>query len=297
MLNIPEFHLPSPLDILIHPDLKIAEVEIRFKRDDKIHSEVSGNKWRKLKYNLSEAISQGHSTILTFGGGYSNHIYATAKACQLLGLKSIGIIRGDYFPSLSPTLQFAQSCGMTLKFVSKKQFEERDSSGFKKKIGLELGDFYMVPEGGGNTLGVKGCAEILSEINWQFDTVVAPCGTGTTLAGLIKSLKPGQTAIGVSVLKDGGSIEERIKVYTGQEKLNWEILHGYEGRGYAKVDKDLHFFKADFEAHTGILLDYVYTSKMMYALFSEVKRGRWKPGSRLLVIHTGGLQGNDGFTF
>jgi 1-aminocyclopropane-1-carboxylate deaminase/D-cysteine desulfhydrase-like pyridoxal-dependent ACC family enzyme len=293
----PDFHLPSPLEFVAHPVFERAGIELAIKRDDLIHPEVSGNKWRKLMYNVDDAISQGHSTVLTFGGAYSNHIYATAKACQLLGLKSVGIIRGDYFTNLSPTLTFAKACGMQLKCISKAQFDQRETVAFHTDLVKEWGAFYRIPEGGANPLGVKGCTEILKEVDWPFDTVVTACGTATTFAGLILGLKLGQSALGISVLKDGGSLEAFVESQVGKHRSDWQILHGYAGKGYAKVDDALRRFKLAFETETAIPLDFVYTAKMMQALLLEVERGRWTPGTRLLALHTGGLQGNDGFFF
>ena len=144
---------------------------------------------------------------------------------------------------------------------------------------------------------MKGCTEILREVDWPFDTVVTACGTATTLAGLILGLKSGQSALGISVLKDGGSLEAFVESQVGKHRSDWQILHGYAGKGYAKVDDALRRFKQAFESETAIPLDFVYTTKMMKALVSEVERGRWKPGTRLLALHTGGIQGNDGFSF
>jgi 1-aminocyclopropane-1-carboxylate deaminase len=293
----PEFHLPSPIEFVSHSAFKKAGIEVRIKRDDLIHPDVSGNKWRKLMYNVDQAVAQGHTTLLTFGGAYSNHIYATAKACQMLGLKSIGIIRGDYFPKLSSTLTFAKACGMELKFISKAQFDLRETDAFNKELAKEWGNFYRIPEGGANNLGVKGCTQILEEVDWFFDTILTACGTATTLSGLVLGLKPGQSALGISVLKDGGSLETFVESQVGKARSDWEILHEYAGKGYAKVDDNLYRFKQEFEAETGIPLDFVYTAKLMQALISEVERGRWKQGTRLLALHTGGLQGNLGFSF
>ncbi|MBX7183263.1 MAG: pyridoxal-phosphate dependent enzyme [Bacteroidia bacterium] len=289
------FQLPSPLQQVSHPLFKKYGVELSVKRDDLIHPEVSGNKWRKLVYNIREAELQGKTTILTFGGPYSNHLYATAKACQLLGFRSIGIIRGNYFPQLSSTLEFAQSCGMKLHFVSKSEFDSRLNLGFIEDLENRFGEFYLVPEGGANSFGVQGCSEILTEISSPFDWVATACGTATTLAGLILGLKPGQKALGVSVLKDGGSLEKYVETMILGRQADWEIVHQYAGNGYAKVDESLKKFKPEFENQTGIPLDWVYTAKLFFALTEELKKGRWKPGTKILALHTGGLQGNDGF--
>ena len=178
----------SPVQEVNDPILKDSGVRLLIKRDDLIHEQISGNKWRKLKYNISEAVQQNHHTILTFGGAYSNHISATAFACKKVGLESIGIIRGED-DSTNPTLNFARENGMQLEFVSREDYRRKNEDDFLDELEQRFGRFFLVPEGGANGLGVRGCAEILSEVEEQFDIVCCSAGTGTTLAGLAITLK------------------------------------------------------------------------------------------------------------
>lgn len=268
---------------------KQSGIRILVKREDLNHPEISGNKWWKLKYNLEAATSTGQ-TLLTFGGAYSNHIYATAAAAKELQLKSIGIIRGEETLPLNATLSFATQAGMKLKYVSRDVYRRKNETAFLDQLRNEFGEFYWIPEGGTNDLAIKGCTEfgesLLSEI--KFDYVCLPVGTGGTMAGVINGVRE-KRVIGFSSLKGGEFLEDEIKKFT--TCTNWEIMHDYHFGGYAKSTPTLNDFIQDFEKEFKIPLDPVYTSKMMFGVFDLMRKGFFKPGSTVLLIHTGGLQG------
>lgn len=270
------------------------EIGLHLKREDEIHSVVSGNKFRKLKYNLMAAITEEKKTLLTFGGAFSNHIAATASAGKMCGLRTIGVIRGEELVSKiedNPTLKYAQDCGMLFKFISRTAFRNKEDAHFISELKNEFGDFYLIPEGGTNTLAVKGCEEILTKSDACFDYVCAPVGTGGTLAGLINSSKPGQQVLGFSALK-GDFLKQDISKFAKQN--NWKLVTEYHFGGYAKINVDLITFINQFKKDHNIALDPVYTGKMMFGLLDMIKNGYFPKGSKILAIHTGGLQGIKG---
>jgi 1-aminocyclopropane-1-carboxylate deaminase len=275
--------------------LEKANVTLLVKREDLNHPFASGNKWWKLKFNLEEAQRKGHTTLLTFGGAYSNHIYATAAAARDSGFDSIGIIRGELTFPLNPTLSFAQTQGMQLHFVTREEYRKKTDPEFIEKLKTRFGDFYLIPEGGTNRHAIEGCSEWarkLSEV--PFDVVGVPVGTGGTMAGLILGL-PGKKVVGYSALRNGGFLNEEVSAwlreYSGREFSNWRIDTHYEFGGYAKSNGELMDFIALFERDHGIPLDPVYTGKMMFGVFDTIKRGGIEPGTTVLALHTGGLQG------
>ena len=291
----------SPIQEVNDPELSNSGVRLLVKRDDLIHQHVSGNKWRKLKYNLSQAVQDGHHTILTFGGAYSNHIAASSYACKKAGMESIGIIRGED-DATNPTLQFAREHGMHLEFVTRETYrvltaEDASDNPFLQE---RFGRFFLVPEGGANGLGVRGCAEILTEVEEHFDVVCCAVGTATTLAGLSIALKEEQRLIGFPALKGGGFLMDdmgkliaasRLRAPSGvQCQLNTDHHFG----GYAKVKPELLRFISGFTERTGIPLDPIYTGKMMFGVYDLIVKGFFEKGTTILAIHTGGLQGWDG---
>jgi 1-aminocyclopropane-1-carboxylate deaminase len=299
----------SPLQLLEDPLLSRSGVSLYLKRDDLLHAEVPGNKWRKLKYNLLEASRQQKDTLLTFGGAYSNHIHATAAAGRLFGFNTIGVIRGEETNPLNPTLQFARDCGMQLHFVDRTTYAHKYQWEFLDGLGDRFGDFFLLPEGGTNALAVKGCTEIIQELEAEgigsnFDYVCCACGTGGTLAGLAASLAPHQRALGFSALKGGeflmGDVKQVLKAYRNAfdvpapELINYQILTEYHFGGYAKVPAELIHFIRNFEQRHEVRLDQVYTGKMLAGLFDMVQQGRFNPGTTIVAIHTGGLQGRTG---
>lgn len=285
-----------------HPSLETIELQtvnefgyqIFVKPDYLIHPIISGNKYRKLKHNLDEAKRLKHKTLLTFGGAYSNHIAAVASAGKKFGFNTIGIIRGEeLFNKIdaNPTLKFAQECGMILKFVSREVYRYHNSQDLLQVLTETHGEFYLLPEGGTNTLAVKGCEEILTETDAHYDYICCPVGTGGTIAGLINSSAPHQKILGFPALK-GDFLQEEIPKFA--TKSNWQLIPDYHFGGYAKINKELISFINAFKAQYHIPLDPVYTGKMMYGIFDLMKKGYFPHKSKILAVHTGGLQGIDG---
>ncbi len=287
--------LPTKNEEITHPLLKEASIQLHIKREDLIHPEVSGNKFRKLKYNLSEAKKLGFDTILTFGGAYSNHIAATAAAGKIVGLKTIGVIRGEELGetieqtlSENDTLCQAVEYGMQLKFITRASYREKTTSHFLEKLKQEFGTFYCIPEGGTNQLAIQGCTEILGQQDIHFDVICCAVGTGGTIAGVINASTNNQRVIGFPALR-GDYIQSEIAKYT--KKTNWDIENTYHFGGYGKINTTLIEFINTFHKNHQIRLDPIYTSKMLYGLFDMMKNGFFRKNTRILAIHTGGLQG------
>lgn len=266
-------------------------IELLLKREDEIHPFISGNKYRKLKYNIEEARKLNYKTMLTFGGAYSNHIAAVAFAGKEFGFKTIGIIRGDELRDKiknNPTLSFAEACGMQFKFVSRGLFRTKYTIEFVETLKEEFGEFYLLPEGGTNALAIKGCEEILTAEDADFDYICCSIGTGGTISGLINSSQPNQQILGFPALK-GSFLKEDICKFVS--KQNWSLIAKYHFGGYAKVNTELIDFMNQFKQRNNIQLDPVYTGKMMFGIFNLLEKGYFSKGSKILAIHTGGLQG------
>jgi len=273
---------------------KKHDVELFIKREDKIHTTISGNKYRKLKYNLIEAEKQGFKNLLTFGGAYSNHIAAVASAGKKYGFKTIGVIRGEELGSKinqNETLAFAIKCGMQLKFVSREAYKNKISEAFIENLKKEFEEFYLIPEGGTNALAVKGCEEILIESDIDFDYVCCAVGTGGTISGLINCSQNSQQVLGFPSLK-GDFLKDDISKFT--VKNNWKLVTDYHFGGYAKINLELISFMNEFKQRFNIPLDPIYTGKMMFGVFDLIEKGYFPKGSKILTIHTGGLQGVEG---
>ncbi len=280
-----------PIENLKLTAFGIKHFSLSILREDMLHPFVSGNKFRKLKYNLQVAQAQGNKTLLTFGGAFSNHIAAVAAAGKELGFKTIGIIRGEELESKileNPTLSFAQECGMHLHFVSREAYRHKDETEFINNLKNQFGDFYQLPEGGTNALAVKGCEEILSPETASSNYICVPVGTGGTMAGLLKASNENQQVLGFSALKGTFQTSE-IEKYT--QKTNYKIIDDYCFGGYGKIDIDLIRFINEFKEKTKISLDPIYTGKMMYGIMDLLKKGHFKENSRIFAVHTGGLQG------
>jgi len=282
----------APLQEIIDSLLEARDLRLFIKREDLIHEHISGNKWRKLYYNLQVAKEQGFSKIVTFGGAFSNHIVATASAGKEFGFQTIGFIRGEEHTPLNTSLQYAQDCGMNLIYVDRASYREKDTLEFREKHLSDLRDYYLIPEGGTNELAVKGCEEILTEIQDDFDVVCCPCGTGGTISGIINSLKGHQKALGFPALKGGDFLKEEIHKYVHNSQ--WELIIDYHFGGYAKVDESLITFMNEFKKKHHIALDPVYTAKMMFGLWDLIEKDYFRRGSTIVAIHTGGLQGISG---
>jgi 1-aminocyclopropane-1-carboxylate deaminase/D-cysteine desulfhydrase-like pyridoxal-dependent ACC family enzyme len=272
---------------------------LHIKREDLADPYIGGNKWRKLKYNLLLAREQRKNTLLTFGGAWSNHIYATAAAGKQFGFKTIGIIRGEAHTRLTPTLQFARECGMQLEHVDRRTYRNKNSKAFIVELQQRYGDFYLLPEGGSSQLALKGCAEIIDDINRPFDIITVACGTGATLAGIITGINPDQHATGFAVLKGADFLDRDVTtmlVENGHASVNnWHIEKNHHFGGYAKTSNELFTFIRRFKSDFDIELDAVYTGKMFYGLFDLISKGMFDRGTRIIAVHSGGLQGNAGF--
>lgn len=268
--------------------------QVSLKPDYLIHPTVSGNKYRKLKYNLQKAQSENYKGILTFGGAFSNHIAATAAAGLALNIPTVGVIRGEELASkieLNSTLKYAKSCGMHLEYVLRSDYKQKNDPAYLKLLLENFKNFYVIPEGGTNELAIKGCQEILSQEDLTFDIICCAVGTGGTIAGLINSSLPTQKIIGFPALK-GGFLNEDIRKFASQS--NWELWDAYHFGGYAKVDSKLITFMNYFKTTYKIPLDPVYTAKMMYGIFDAIQIGKIPKNAKVLAIHTGGLQGIEG---
>ena len=299
MFDLSILKLPSPVQQLHSAFLNQYNINLYIKRDDLIHKDISGNKWRKLKYNLLAAKNQNKNTLLTFGGAYSNHIHATAAAGKYFGFKTIGIIRGEAYETLNPTLQDAHNWGMQLEYISRATYKKKHTKDFIENLKQKLGDFYLIPEGGNNELGVKGCHEIIYELKDDFDTICIDCGTGASMAGLIIALNNRMHTLGFAMLKGADflkkDIESHIRNHSDIAMNNWSLNLDYHFGGFAKTSDELFNFIKLFKQDYDIQLDPVYTGKMFFGLFELIKQGYFKANSKILVIHTGGLQGLRGF--
>ncbi len=293
--------VPSPIHQLKLPLLKEKNVEVWVKRDDLIHAEVSGNKWRKLKYNLEAYHKGDYQSMLTFGGAYSNHILATAKLGSDFGIPTHGIIRGEKHLPLNPTLLKAEELGMQLHYISRTEYRSKHTEEFLNRLKEQFGNVYIIPEGGGNIEGVVGCKDIVKEVNNDFDYVMTDCGTGATLAGINLALNTNQKAVGIAVLKGGTFIIEEVKRF--YELMNEDLIHlkridlitDYHFGGYAKHKQELITFMRDLYKQTGVKTDPVYTGKLFFALIDLIKKDYFPEKSKIVVVHTGGLQGIEGF--
>ncbi|TDQ30228.1 1-aminocyclopropane-1-carboxylate deaminase/D-cysteine desulfhydrase [Tenacibaculum caenipelagi] len=295
-----QLNIPTPINQQIQlPVLVTKGIELFVKREDTIHPFVSGNKFRKLKYNIEEAKRQGKETLLTFGGAFSNHIAATAAAGKIAGFKTIGVIRGDELGkdlmktlSQNKTLKNAFDNGMQFQFVSREAYRNKTSEEFINQLKKEFGDFYLVPEGGTNALAVQGCEEILTNEDEKFDYICCAVGTGGTISGLINSAKEHQKVIGFPALK-GDFLVDEIKPYV-KENENWSLQTDYHFGGYGKYTPELIRFINEFKEQTNISLDPIYTGKLLYGIIDLVSKDVFPVNSKILAIHTGGLQGIDG---
>ena len=327
----------------IHPPLqqinseiaRHAGVDLYVLRLDLMHPWVNGNKWFKLKYNLLEAKEKNLTTLLTFGGAYSNHIYATAAAGNLFGFRTIGVIRGEERLPLNPTLSFAVQQGMQLVYLNRQMYRQRNTAALEEYLRQSFSEVFIIPEGGSNLNGVRGCTEIVTDAMptvvteqfdrltvslcdalskslgrsagyaYAFDHICVACGTATTIAGIALSLHERQRAIAFPVLKNGAflaqEIESLLTNYLASDlptpsssPASWELMCDYHFGGYAKVNDELLVFSQQFRKEHGVPLDYVYTAKMFYGVMDLLKQGFFCRGDSLLLVHTGGLQGNLG---
>ncbi|WP_462223577.1 1-aminocyclopropane-1-carboxylate deaminase/D-cysteine desulfhydrase [Flavobacterium sp.] len=281
-INTQKIHSPNP------------SIQLFIRREDLIHPIVSGNKFRKLKYNLIQAKLENQTTLVTFGGAFSNHIAALAYAGKQNQLKTIGVIRGEELASevdKNPTLSFARQCGMQFYFVSREEYRKKDSVEFLQKLEQLFGSFYLVPEGGTNELAVKGCQEILQETDTVYDFICTSVGTGGTISGIINSSSSHQKVLGFPSLK-GDFLQKDIRKFA--TKSNWELINDYHFGGYGKVSDELVLFLNSFYSKNKVPLDPIYTGKMVFGVIDLIRNDFFPKNSKILLIHTGGIQGIKG---
>lgn len=289
-----ELQIPSPITPIFCPLFDRKQINVFIKRDDLIHPTISGNKWRKLKYTLLYAIQNHYKGVITFGGAFSNHIVATAKACQLANIPAIGIIRGEKENAENNTLSNALHYGMQLQFVSREEYRQKNNLEYVQKLKEDFPNYYVIPEGGACHLALDGVAELLHEQNLETDFITTACGTGATMAGLIKGKKAQQKVIGFPVLKNGEFLIPEIEALLHQ-KIEIDILKtAYHFRGYAKTTPELITFLQAFEHTFEIEIDPVYTTKHFYGLMDLIRNDYFPKGSSILAVHTGGIQGKEG---
>ncbi|MFC5625525.1 1-aminocyclopropane-1-carboxylate deaminase/D-cysteine desulfhydrase [Algoriphagus winogradskyi] len=288
-----------PTQVITHSLLEEKGIELAIKRLDLIHSEISGNKFFKLKYNLEQSKKEGKNTILTFGGAFSNHIYASSQAAKIEGLESIGMIRGERTEPLNPTLLHAEKLGMKLYFIDRIAYRNKAKTDFLTDLKERFGDFYLIPEGGTNELAIKGTQEILDLEDQLYSHICSSIGTGGTFAGLYASLGSNQKLLGFSSLK-GEFIHQEITGLIEKHKLlskgTYKIFTNYHFGGYAKHKSELIEFIWWFYENFGLVLDPIYTGKMAFGIWDLIKKDYFPIGSKILLVHSGGLQGNSGFT-
>ena len=283
----------APIENIQHPILKEKKISLALLREDLNHPEISGNKYRKLKYNLIEANKLGYQNVLTFGGAFSNHIAATAAVAKIYNFKAIGIIRGEEIKDLidlNPTLKFAQSKGMTFDFVTREEYRNKNTAEFIANLKAKYPYHYIIPEGGTNPLAIKGCEEILYPACNEYNIVTTAIGTGGTITGLINSAQR-QQIIGFPALKGDFILKEIRKLCF---KNNYSIINDYHFGGYGKVNDELIQFINQFKIETNIQLDPLYTGKLMFGIFDLIKKDYFAANTKILAVHTGGLQGIEG---
>ena len=296
LIRLEKTFKPSILTKIDDPLLTQYQIELWMKRDDLLHPVISGNKWRKLKFILDHALSLDADTIISMGGAYSNHLHALAYIGKVLGLKTIGFVRGEQPETLTPTLLDMKAWGMELKFVSRSEYRvlrryknRHDLPGLKPRQ-------YWLTEGGAQILALKGVAELVAETKVSYDTLCVPCGTGTTLAGIINAVPEQASVLGFAALKNADFLTAEVEAMLSQSRNNWHINLDYHFGGFAKTNAGLNAFIEDFELKTAIPLEPIYTGKMMYAVYDLIKKHYFQPGQRIITVHTGGLQGKRGFT-
>lgn len=302
-MDILDFKLSViPIQKVEETFLSKAGISLSVLRTDLLHPQLSGNKWYKLKYNLLSASEKGIDTLLSFGGVWSNHIHALSAAGRLFGFKTIGVIRGELADPLNSCLKDARENGMRLYPVSRELYRQKNTPAFINSLHDQFGDFHLIPEGGANTLGIKGAAEILDDIDVSpYHTIAVACGTGTTLAGMLSSVPPQVGILGFQILKANGYLKREVEHMIQANKLNtpdnWHINDQYHFGGYARITRELHSFCKDFMKSSSIPVEPVNSGKMLFGLYDLVKRDFFPQNSSILAIHGGGLQGLRGFNY
>ncbi len=292
MTQLLQYHPPRTIEIS-DPVIASAGVRLFIRMEYENHPTVKGNKWWKLKHNLAQAKNFQRKTLLTFGGAYSNHIYATAAAAKETGFNSVGIIRGEKVKN--EILDFAESQHMDLQFINREQYRQKEDPSFLEELSRRYQDPYILPEGGTNDLAVTGCSEWARTLigEHEFDVLCLPVGTGGTMAGLVCGLAGTKQVVGVSVLKNGSFLRETVATLIqkscDRSYGNWNVLTSYDHGGYARTTDGLGKFMEEMRCRHSLHLEHVYTGKMMYGIWTEITRGNFIRGSTILALHTGGV--------
>lgn len=287
----------SPISIVHTEQLDHAGVSLSVKREDLLHPTISGNKWRKLKYNFKDALDNGIETVVTFGGAFSNHIFSTAAASHALGLKSVGIIRGEYDKS-NPTTKFAKQCGMELRFVDRPSYREKENSEAVKSILLEYSNYLLIPEGGSNDLAEKGLHELSLEINESHHNIImVSAGTGSTATGILQNLDSNKSLWVFSSLKSEYLKGEILSKTDPSKHAQLKFISSYHYGGYGKTPNELINFMNDFKAQTEIPLDPIYNGKLISGFSDMVEQSKVNSKHSYLWVHTGGLQGIEAYNY
>ncbi len=284
--------VPSPLVEVADGRFARHGVRLLLKRDDLIHPDLVGNKWRKLAPSVRAAAGR---PLVTFGGAWSNHLRATAAAGRLLGQETVGIVRGDELADreLNASLARCVADGMRLRFVDRASYRRKAEPPVLERLLRGAGappDAFVVPEGGSNALAVHGCVALGRELRGVADVAAVACGTGGTLAGLAAGLDPGQRALGVAVLKGGFLAEEVRRLQReafGGPRGRWQVENRFHGGGFARVPAELEFFARDFEDRHGLAVERLYVAKLLFALTALTGEGAFPPGTRLAAVITG----------
>ena len=293
MIELPDItNIPVDIDTITNKLITKKNVSVSILRLDKIHPEISGNKFFKLYFFLQQAIRE-QKKIITFGGAYSNHLAATAYACNVFGIACTGIVRGEEPKKLSHTLSYCIKQGMHLEFITRTDYNKKVDADFQRSLDTKYGRHILIPEGGYSKTGVAGAALIGNLLQQEtFTHICCAVGTATTLGGLIETSRSPQQVIGFSALKSLPDFEQRIQYLTGKKDSDHHLVTDYHFGGYAKFTEELIFFMNEFYEEHAVPLDFVYTGKMMFGVLDLIKKDHFVPGSNIICLHTGGLQGN-----
>ncbi|TMP30047.1 1-aminocyclopropane-1-carboxylate deaminase [Pseudoalteromonas rubra] len=293
-LDFPE----SPLQQIRAPELDTAGVSLQIKRDDLLHPTIQGNKWRKLKYNLKAMALENKRSLITFSGPFSNHLYATAMACKQFKIQGHAVIRGPELDLNNPTIRLARACGMVLHAVSRKEYRQRNEPDYLAQIAQQFPDAFVIPEGGSNQFALAGCKELAQSLP-DSDYVCCAVGSGGTLAGMLDGLAPERQLLGVAVLKGAQYLHDEVLRLNPQAatRANWQLLCDHHDGGYGKFSAPLWQFCLRMRREHALPLEPIYTGKLMFALWQLIEQGYFSHGSRIIAIHSGGLQGLDGLRY
>ncbi|ESP95338.1 MULTISPECIES: 1-aminocyclopropane-1-carboxylate deaminase/D-cysteine desulfhydrase [Pseudoalteromonas] len=291
-------HTESPLQTINHPLLVEKKIDLIIKRDDLLHPTVQGNKWRKLKYNLLELKRQQYQSLLTFGGAFSNHLYATAMASKVFQIPAHFIVRGPNLDPKNPTLRFAKACGVNLLPVTRVEYRQRHETDYLAQLQRQFPTAYIIPEGGSNKFALQGCKELAQSLP-RSDYLCCAVGSGGTLAGLLNGIDDATHVLGLAVLKGAHYLNEEVTKLnpSAATKPNWQILSQFHDGGYGKFSAALWQFCQHMKRQYHLPLEPIYSGKMLFGLWQLIQQDYFPRGSTIVAIHTGGLQGLDGLRY